>query len=137
MNTGGVIINRFLRRADRMQGEDLPRASGLRQFAGECQQLMALYDKFSGLTNRRIWAALQPFLWDLREEISLLLEAVQWRSQPGRAGPFVSKNLSYPVYRGGFLAALQQRLRIDPNGRIHPQPWSRKGPVKRRDQRTR
>lgn len=133
----GPRAKRFLRRADRLLGEDSPGQSEVRQFAAECQQLMAFYDKFAGLTNRRLWTALQPFLWDVREEISLLLEAVQWRSQPGRSEAFVSKNLSHPVYRGGFIAALHQRLGIDPNGRIHPQPWSRKFPGKRRNQRTR
>ena len=77
-----------------------------------CSQLAALYD-------RPLFYALSRRVWELREELDLLLTCVrQWEENPQSPG---RSDFHLPgTYRGGLVPRLQQLLRQDSDGTLMP-----------------
>ena len=77
-----------------------------------CSLLAALYD-------RPLFYALSRRVWELREELDLLLTCVrQWEENPQSPG---RSDFHLPgTYRGGLVPRLQQLLRQDSDGTLMP-----------------
>ena len=85
--------------------------------------MIALFDKMSALKNRELLFALYRHVWELKEEIVLLRQYLNWL----KSGPRSDQTYSTPerrrkIYRGGLVADLQRRLPMDDEGRFRHQP---------------
>ncbi len=108
-------LERLLHSHPQTWGEAWPR------FQQTCQTVIALYDHFTALTNRTLLHAFYRHLWELKEELLLVLAFLRWRAHhPDSPQPFRAPEFRPGIFRGGFTADLQVRLPMDPTGAFQP-----------------
>jgi protein O-GlcNAcase/histone acetyltransferase len=92
------------------------------QVAAFVEQATRLRDccaRLAELRDRPLFHALSRRVWELREELDLLLHHVRSRSNPATAAEPVCSDFHLPgTYRGGFVARLQQLLEQEPDGQF-------------------
>ena len=73
------------------------------------------------LRNRPLFYALSRRIWELREELDLLQQYVEFKCAVGRAADVPSLTSHLPgTYRGGMVARLQRLLVQQPDGTFIP-----------------
>jgi protein O-GlcNAcase/histone acetyltransferase len=92
------------------------------------QQAARLYElcvRLTELRDRRLFYALSRRLWELREELALLGQCVEFKSKGGPPDACCSSDFHLPgTYRGGMVARLQRLLSQQPDGTFLPAPNS-------------
>jgi protein O-GlcNAcase/histone acetyltransferase len=96
-------------------------ADPLDRFLATSQRLVTAYDRLTEIRDRDLLYALYPHVWEAKETALFLLAWVDWRrSNPDPDARFQSPDFRPGVFRGGFAAAVERRLRMDSNGLFHP-----------------
>jgi protein O-GlcNAcase/histone acetyltransferase len=86
-------------------------------FVEPATRLRHLCARMAELRDRPLFYALSRRVWDLREELDLLLGYVRLISDRTGAGPPARSDFHLPgTYRGGFVSRLQQLLEQHPDG---------------------
>ena len=84
------------------------------------ERIRALFDHLTELENRDLFYAFQPYLWEVREEVSHLCAYLDWLTlAPAAAAPFPHRERIHNFYRLGVTVALQELLPRDANGIYH------------------
>ncbi|MBA2355146.1 MAG: beta-N-acetylglucosaminidase domain-containing protein [Acidobacteria bacterium] len=106
-------------------------------FLADGGRLRDLCGRLSTLRDRALFHALHRRLWDLREELDLLIRVVEARLQTGDALPPFHSGAHLPgTCRGGMITRLQQLLAQHPDGaftsahdraRQDDDSWERRG----------
>lgn len=78
--------------------------------------------RLATLRNRALFHALNRRVWDLREELDLLVRGIEARLRTGASQPFRSDFHLPGTYRGGLTARLQRLLVQHPDGTFTPAP---------------
>jgi protein O-GlcNAcase/histone acetyltransferase len=92
--------------------------------AAFCQQATRLRDfctRLADLRDRPLFHALHRRVWDLREELDLLLGYVRAKGS-NRDASYRSDDHQPGTYRGGTVARLQRLLTLRPDGAVEPTP---------------
>lgn len=90
-------------------------------FRGRAVRLRDFCARLAELKDRPLFYALSRRIWELREELDLLLHYAAARSDgTGSAVAFHSDFHLAQTYRGGLVARLQGLLRQDPDGGLGP-----------------
>ncbi len=96
-------------------------AEGVARFVDRATRLRDACARMSDLRDRRLFYALSRRIWDLREELDLLLGYVQARSRDHRLDSACESDFHLPgTFRGGFVARLQRLLVQQPDGGFRP-----------------
>jgi beta-N-acetylglucosaminidase len=95
----------------------------INSFLTEAQRLRNFCVQISEVEDRTLFAALSRRVWELREELELLIRYVQFQANPLHRGSRFRSDFHQPkVYRGGFVPALQGLLRLEADGSFTPIP---------------
>jgi protein O-GlcNAcase / histone acetyltransferase len=87
------------------------------RFFETCASIQTLFGHVTALENRELLFALYRHLWELMEEIHLLVRYAKWlQSNPSFKECFFSPEHQRKVYRGGLVAELQRLLPMDDRG---------------------
>ncbi len=90
-------------------------------FLVEGTRLRDLCARLATLRNRSLFHALSRRVWDLREELDLLVRGVQARLRSPDGHVVFSSDFHQPkTYRGGMVARLQRLLTPHPDGTFTP-----------------
>jgi hypothetical protein len=83
------------------------------------QRVTGLFEQLSQLRDRELFYAWSRRIWDLREELDLISDFAQAK-RDGRLidNGFASETHLPMTCRGGFVANLQRRLRMDEHDRF-------------------
>lgn len=96
-------------------------AEAVARFVQPASRLKDFCVRVSELRDRSLFQALHRRVWELREELDLDIKYVEHQADPTRRGtPFHSDFHLPRTYRGGFVAGLQSRLRMRPDGSFVP-----------------
>jgi len=87
-------------------------------FIADATHLRDLCTRLSTLRDRALFHALHRRLWDLREELDLLVRAAHARAADGTPWSVQSDFHRPGTYRGGMIAALQSMLEPTADGRF-------------------
>lgn len=91
------------------------------EFLRRAEQLRNCCVRLTELRNRPLFHALSRRIWELREELDLLVRYVRHRSDPAHgAVPFESDFHRPFTYRGGMVAELQRLLEARSDGTFSP-----------------
>ncbi len=110
-----------------LDGHELPPAD-VTAFRLQATRLRDLCGRLAELRERPLFHALCRRIWELREELDLLLRYVDWTAvRPPPTAPCQSDFHLPGTYRGGLVARLQDLLVPQPDGtflpsRRHPRP---------------
>jgi len=86
-------------------------------FQERAARLRDVCARLAGLEDRSLFWALSRRVWELREELDLLLGYIRLQSDRGAAGAPARSDFHLPgTYRGGFVARLQRLLEQHPDG---------------------
>lgn len=107
----GSFGQTFIAMADAAFKEDAS-ATVIRAFISQCERVISLFTKLTELENRELCYTLYRFMWDAKEEADLLKSFLQ----NSGSHEFVSAFYKPGTYRGGFVAAAQKLLQMDPRG---------------------
>jgi len=100
--------------------------SAVEAFCARATRLRDCCLRVSELRDRSLFYALSRRMWELREELDLLLGCVRLKSDPQNAATPIHSDYHLPgTYRGGFVARLQQLLEQHPDGTFTPPRESR------------
>jgi len=89
-------------------------------FRQPAARLHELCVQMTELRHRPLFYALSRRIWELREELDLLLQFIAARCDGGRAdAPSLTSHLP-GTYRGGMVAKLQRLLDLQPDGTFSP-----------------
>ncbi len=90
-------------------------------FSDRAMKLKAICAHLGELEDRSLFYALSRRIWDLREELDLLLKYFAWRiKNPDSKQPYRSDFHLSGTYRGGLVAKLQRLLIQDETGGFAP-----------------
>jgi protein O-GlcNAcase/histone acetyltransferase len=96
-------------------------AEAVQRFLEPAIRLKEFCVRVSELRDRTLFQAFHRRVWELREELDLLVRYVEHHGDPARrAAPFRSDFHRPKTYRGGFVAGLQSRLRLLDDGSFLP-----------------
>lgn len=98
------LAARLLRQAPGEWGES---AAAFRDLTG---RLLRVCERLTEVHHREIFYALHRRSWELKEELQLLLGAVDWCERHGSLDGFASDFHRPPTYRGGFTRRLESLL---------------------------
>lgn len=102
------------------------------EFLARAGRLRDCCARVAELRDRALFHALGRRVWELREELDLLIGYVRLKSAPGGAAAPAASDFHLPgTYRGGLVQRLQQLLTQDPDGTFRPS--ARPGSTPRRD----
>lgn len=91
-------------------------------FRERATRLRDVCARLAELRDRSLFWALSRRVWELREELDLLLGYVQLQSDHGGTGAPARSDFHLPgTYRGGFVARLQRLLEQHPDGTFTPE----------------
>lgn len=94
-------------------------------FRDEASRLRDLCARLATLRNRPLFHALSRRIWDLREELDLLVRGVEARLRHGGDVARFRSDFHLPrTFRGGMVARLQRLLTQHPDGTFTPAPGS-------------
>jgi protein O-GlcNAcase/histone acetyltransferase len=98
--------------------------SSIERFRSACARIDLLFQTMTELENRELLHAFYRHVWELKEEMHLLLNYLMWlQSMPGLHDAFASTEHRPKTYRGGLVAELQRLLPTDDTGAFnHRQP---------------
>lgn len=104
-----------------------PRAASWRAdaeaFVEEAVRLRDFCGRLAALRQRPLFHALSRRVWDLREELDLLVRCVEARLRAGADEPQLRSDFHLPgTYRGGMVARLQRLLVPHRDGAFTPAP---------------
>lgn len=92
-------------------------------FVAEAARLRDFCGRLATLRQRPLFHALSRRIWDLREELDLLVRCVDARLAVGDGEPRLHSDYHLPgTYRGGMAARLQRLLVQHPDGTFTPAP---------------
>jgi protein O-GlcNAcase/histone acetyltransferase len=92
-------------------------------FLKMCLDLQLLFVRVMGLRQRDLLYALYRYVWELKEEVDLLLKYLSWlQSKPTFGEAFISTEHRPKTYRGGLVAELQRLLPMDEAGGFSASP---------------
>ena len=98
-------------------------ALAFRKEAGRLKEFCA---RMTGLRHRPLFYALSRRIWELREELDLLMGYVQLKSQRDHRDDHCSSDFHLPgTYRGGMVPRLQRLLIQKPDGTFIPEQTTR------------
>ncbi len=90
---------------------------------GACVAIELIFSNLAALRDRDLLYALYRHVWELKEEMHLLLNYLHWlRSKPGLGDVFTSAEHRPRTYRGGFVAELQRLLPMNESGEFNHRP---------------
>ncbi len=117
----GPLAAAFIEAAGRLLASD-PAGWGERRAAlqAQAERLRGVCARMADLRDRPLFHALSRRVWDLREEMDLLLAAIRIREADPHA-PIRSDYHLPGTYRGGAVARLRQLLRQQPDGAFVPE----------------
>ncbi|HRI12500.1 MAG TPA: beta-N-acetylglucosaminidase domain-containing protein [Verrucomicrobiota bacterium] len=99
-----------------------------RRFRATGRAIQQLFDRLTALTNRDLLYSLYRHVWELKEEVSLMLRYLDWlKSNPLPGAAYFSGEHRAGTYRGGLVAELQRLLPMDADGGFNhlvAQPWN-------------
>jgi protein O-GlcNAcase/histone acetyltransferase len=86
------------------------------------RQVVELARKLTELRQRELFYALNRQVWELREELELIEQFMDWKKAGGdtAANPFRSGNYLPGTYRGGLVRRLQQLISFGADGILIP-----------------
>ncbi|XP_032220534.1 protein O-GlcNAcase [Nematostella vectensis] len=88
-------------------------------FHQQCQAVSDMFVRFSETPNRALLYDIYPYLWDIKESISLLDTFVTWLNSKSRLKKqrpnFYPEDPEPWVFRGGLCGELQRLLPVDSN----------------------
>jgi hypothetical protein len=90
-------------------------------FCREATRLRDFCTRLAGMRDRPLFHALHRRVWELREELDLLLGYVRAKRGDPDA-PYRSDYHLPGTYRGGMVARLQRLLTLRPDGAAEPAP---------------
>jgi len=78
--------------------------------------------KLTELWHRELFYALNRQVWELREELELIEQFMDWKKAGGDSttNPFRSGNYLPGTYRGGLVRRLQQLISFRADGSLVP-----------------
>jgi len=93
----------------------------VRTFQQAASRLRHFCARMTDLRERRLFDALSGRVWELREELDLLMGFVAFKSKKGNAGAAYRSDFHLSgVYRGGMVPRLQRLLAQQPDGAFAP-----------------
>ncbi len=84
------------------------------------QLVERIAEKLTELKNRDLFYTFNRQWWELREELQLLTQYMDWRQHEGVAKDFHPPDHLPGTFRGGVVARLQQCLTMASSGAVHP-----------------
>ena len=79
-----------------------------------------LFESFTQLKNRELFYAWSRRIWELREEMDLIKDYLDWKKSGGdEVAGFASETHLLRTCRGGMVADLQRLIFMDENGHFH------------------
>ena len=123
----GPEAEALFERARSLLATDCPelekQALAFRKEAGRLKEFCA---RMTGLRHRPLFYALSRRIWELREELDLLMGYVQLKSQRDHRDDHCSSDFHLPgTYRGGMVPRLQRLLIQKPDGTFIPEQTTR------------
>lgn len=107
---GRALLNQLRSNLSKETGNSatvLERAKRLRDFCGGLPELL----------DRALFHALSRRVWDLREELDLVVRYLEHQGDPAKRDQLFRSDYHLPhTYRGGFVATLQKLLAQQPDG---------------------
>lgn len=96
------------------------RAGQMAAFRGPAERLRTLCAQLAALRDRPLFSALSRRIWELREELELMLHCARLLEQNPAAACHSDFHLP-GTYRGGLVPRLQELLKQNPDGTFTPQ----------------
>jgi protein O-GlcNAcase/histone acetyltransferase len=85
--------------------------AGHAEVRGLLDRVSRLFDRTTELRSRDLFYALQPYLWEAREELTALVRYLDWLSEDRAPGADFPHGERLPnTYQRGFAAAVQQLI---------------------------
>jgi len=120
----GRFAGNFLEDLQCLTSSRLQKESGaFRRLDKACAELIGLCDKITALKNRDLLFSVYRQTWELKEEVVLLQKYLTWIGATARSGQsFATPDRKPGIYRGGFVAELQQWLPMSNQGHFRHRP---------------